>query len=360
MKAQQRYLEDPDRLLFESQVSQQWQLADGRTAVTLAQSYFYPSGGGQEHDHGTLNNQPVLDVYLAEDGVVVHVLAEPLAAGPVQAQIDPVRRWAHRQQHTGQHLLSACFVQLFGYETVSAGVSDTRPATIDLPLDAVLPEQLAQAEELANRVIQENRPVKTYFVAPDQVSEIPLRKAPKVSANIRVVEIAGFDYSPCGGTHVHQTGAIGMLKILRTERVNQKLRIHFVTGQLALAAFQAFQNSVQELALRWSVHPDDLLVTQERQLEQLKSAQHQLEQLSAAQLRLEAQVLQAQARPLGKNQVITKDCSPRPPGELRQLGQYLIQASPLDARLVCVLASAEAGKLSLLVACQPGSGVVAR
>lgn len=360
MNKQQRYLEDPDCLEFDSTIRQQWQLEDGRTALSLNESYFYPTGGGQEHDQGTLNGQPVLDVYLAGDGTVVHVLAEPLPPGPVHAQIEPQRRWAHRQQHTGQHLLSACFVRLFGYETVSAGVSDTKPGSIDLPVDGLLPEQIAQAEELANRIIQENRLVRTYFVEPQQINQIPLRKTPKVTENIRVVEIAGFDYSPCGGTHVDHTGAIGLLKILRTERVNQKLRVYFVTGQLALVHYQTFQDIVQELALRWSVHPDDVLSIQERQVEQLKALQRQVEQLRSEQLALEAQVLKTQAEPAAGLQLLAWDCGSRSAGELRQLAQHLIQIDDARARLIVVLASFDQGKISLVVASQPGTGIEAR
>ena len=131
------------------------------------------------------------------------------------------------QHHTAQHLLSQCLVP-FGLETLSANINVDTPSTVDFPFTELTPEQLRQAEDLANQVIYENRMVKSYFVAPENISQVPLRRPPKVHENIRIIEIDGYDHSACGGTHVPQTSMIGVVKILRTERQNEKtlVRIH--------------------------------------------------------------------------------------------------------------------------------------
>ena len=197
----------------------------GRPAVALDQSAFYPEGGGQPADAGTLGGVAVLDVQ-ADDGLVWHTLAAPLDADVVQGQVDWARRFDHMQQHHGQHLLSAAFEQLFGLKTVSFHLG-AAAATIDLAATALAAEQAAAAEDLTNQVIWEDRPVLARFVTPEELARLPLRKPPQVRGAVRVVSVPDFDHSACGGTHPRATGGVGLAHLRRWERrgeVVQKVR----------------------------------------------------------------------------------------------------------------------------------------
>lgn len=321
---------NPLCLEFDAQVVDTLRFPDGQLGVVLDRTYFYPTGGGQEHDTGTLGDARVLDVFKDEErGVVIHVVdREPAsglvaAAGLVSAVIDRPRRLCHMQHHTAQHLLSHCCVQLLGLETVSANINGDTPSTLDLDGGEPDKDQLLNVETLANQVVVENRPVSTYFVAPEKLSAIPLRKPPKVSEDIRIVEIDGLDYSACGGTHVSTTGSIGVVKILRTERVKDKTRLHFVAGSRAVEYFQSLHDTVSGLAVALSIHPQELSVTVDRQMEQLKAAQRELGRLQAEMLVAEARQLYSQKEVHGGRKLVLAAFSDRTMNDLRALAKEL-------------------------------------
>jgi len=181
---------------------------------------------------GVRLTEPAADLGVAM-ALASSFLDRPVPAGPAHARIDRERRLRHMQHHPAPPLLNQCFLRLFDLETVSANINGYTPSTLDLPAPAVTKEQLDRAEELANELIYADLPVKAYFVSPEAVNALPLRKQPKVKENIRVVEIEGFDWTPCGGTHSPATGSLGALKIIKTERQNEKTRVHFMAGRQA-------------------------------------------------------------------------------------------------------------------------------
>jgi len=177
--------------------------SDDRMRVYLDATAFYPTSGGQPHDVGTLGGVAVVDV-VDETDRIAHVLAQPLGpSSSLAARVDWKRRFDHMQQHTGQHLLSAVFEDLFGQKTLSVHFGPDY-ATLDLDTDAVSREQLVAAERRANDVVLENRPVTIAFEDAATASE--LRKASDRAGSIRIVTIEGIDRSACGGTHVRSTG----------------------------------------------------------------------------------------------------------------------------------------------------------
>lgn len=281
MKTDKLYSTDSYTRAFEARVVAR-ETMGGRLAVALDRTAFYPTGGGQPHDTGTLNGVQVVDV-VEQDGLIWHGLGGQIDLPQVRGEIDWMRRWDHMQNHTGQHVLSQVFILTAEAETVAWHLSP-HSLTIDVARVGLEDGDLERAEQLANAVIQENRPVTSRLVAQEAVAGLALRKAPQVDGPWRIVEIADFDRVACGGTHVSGTAEVGVLKILRAERRGQETRIHFVCGNRAMADYSRKHQLVRVLAARFTRGEDELLQAVE-QLQQEAQANHRA--LKAAQ---EAQV----------------------------------------------------------------------
>jgi len=357
MNAQFLYLTDPLTLEFEAEIRETLEFPDGRMGLILTRTYFYPTGGGQDHDTGTIGAVRVLDVFKSEDGEsVIHVVDSAPREGRVHATIDRTRRLRHMQHHTGQHLLSSCCDKLLGLETLSSSIHGEIPTTIDLPDVELSTTDLNRLEDLANQIIFENRTVKSYFVPSEKIDTVPLRRPPKVEGEIRIVEIEGFDYSACGATHCPQTGMIGLIKIVRTERINQKLRLHFVAGDQALGYFRQYQQIATTLAAEMSTHPIEVVELVHKQAAQLQSAEKELRQLRLAYSAFEAQDLLVHAEHIGALKVIFKIFEERLVSEIRTLANEF-KSQP---ELVSLLASFDGSKLVLVVTCGLETGLSAR
>jgi alanyl-tRNA synthetase len=357
MNTQFLYLTDPLTLKFDTEIRERLQLPDARLGVILNRTYFYPTGGGQEYDTGTLGQARVMDVFKSEDGEsVIHVLDGEPGDGVLQAVIDEERRLRHMQHHTAQHLVSGCFQQIFKLETLSSGIHGYAPTTIDLPDTELSHADLDRIEDMAQRIIYENRSVKSYFVSSEQIDTVPLRRPPKVEGEIRIIEIDGFDYSACGATHCPQTGMIGAIKIIRTERINQKTRIHFVAGMQAMEYFRQYQEITMTLAVELSAHPQDVVDLVGKQAAQLHAAEKELRQLRLAYGAFEARDLLAHAESVGTLKVILKTFGDRPVNEIRALGNEFKE----QEKVVAMLATFDGQKLVLVVTSGPASGLSAR
>ena len=206
--------------------------ARGGVRVYLDRTAFYPESGGQPSDRGMLGGMAVLDV-IDEGDEVAHILAESPAEESIQGTIDWPRRFDHMQQHTGQHILSAAFERAGGYKTVSFHLG-TESSTIDLDSDRVGARQMEAAEELANSVVFENHVVQISFRSAAEAQQLDLRKPTYREGDIRLVEVAEFDLSACGGTHVNSTGGVGVICIRKVERAKGLTRVEFVCGGRAL------------------------------------------------------------------------------------------------------------------------------
>ena len=349
---EQLYFDDPLTLGFTAEVTEFRPLEGGRFGLVLPRTYFYPTSGGQEHDTGSIGEAQVVDVYKENDSII-HVVDRSLPSGEYPARIDRERRIRAMQHHTGQHILSASFLEVADIESVSANINGDSPSTIDLDVNEVEPGILKRAEDFANGILFENRAVKSYYVSDADAGSIPFRKPPKVSGRIRVVEVDGFDYTPCGGTHCLQTGMVGLIKIVKTERVNQKLRVHFVAGYQALDYFSTYKDVVQQMAALLETGLDGIPATLERKLDQLKTAQTELETLHDSLLAAEADQLAASAQAVGTLRLVTALFRDRPGTDLRQLGMKLREMSGM----VALLATIDGQKLSLVAACAKDSNV---
>ena len=338
------YFDDPMQTAFSANVIETLRDARG-FGVILSETGFYPTSGGQAHDTGVLGDSRVVDVVIDDDERIIHYLDKEIEVGAYPAKIDWERRFANMQHHTGQHILSAAFWQEMELETLSSHISGETPSTIDFDIETLSPEQIARVENMANSIIFENRSVKTYFVS--DKNAVAFRRPPKVEGEIRVVEIDGIDYSACGGTHTPQTGMVGTLKIVKTERVNQKLRVHFVAGTQALAYFDSLQTAATEAASLLDVGIADMPETVARLQNQLKEAERELKSLRDMKLDVEAQKMVQLAEPVEEKWLATAVFENRNPGELRSLAMKL----RVYPGMVAVLASFDGRKLSLVVAC---------
>ena len=263
------YYTDPYCRRFDAVVTKAIQ-HEGRPAVLLDRTSFYPTSGGQPFDVGRLKageggkagEASVVDVVDVDDEVV-HVLSAPLPPGAaVTGEIDWTRRFDHMQQHTGQHVLSAAFDRLFDNRTVSFHMG-AELSTIDLAREMTW-EQIARAEDEANRIIWENREVAIRFVSAQEASTLPLRKEPARGGLLRLIDVSDFDLSACGGTHVARTGDIGAILVPAVEKFKGGMRVTFVCGGRALRVFRTLRESVAGSVRALSVLPQELPVAIER------------------------------------------------------------------------------------------------
>jgi alanyl-tRNA synthetase len=229
---------------------------EGRTALVLDRTAFYPTSGGQPADVGAFHDVRVLDVVDMDDGRVLHVVDRAPSVTALHGPIDWTRRFDHMQQHTGQHVLSAAFDRLLGVRTESfhLGAEDS---TIDLAREVTTAE-VERVENEANRIVWEDREVAIRFVEAEEAQTLGLRKETKRQGTIRLIDIHDFDLSACGGTHVARTGAIGIIAVAGTERFRGGSRITFRCGNRALIGYRALRDAVSSSIRVLSVAPSEL------------------------------------------------------------------------------------------------------
>jgi alanyl-tRNA synthetase len=311
------YYNQPELLEFDSVVEEVTAPTgeDPRPSLTLRESAFYPTSGGQVHDTGWLmldgERVRVSEVAETEDGRVVHylepsALARTAEAGSppqsnsgwtaeggrryagiaVHGSIDPERRRDHMQQHTGQHVLSAAFIELYEMPTVSFHMGDDY-CSIDLATASLNPQQVAGAEKRANEIIFENRPVRIRYVSRAEAEKLGLRKLPPAERDeLRLIEVADFDLSACGGTHVNATGQIGSVLLRKTEKTRQGIRVEFVCGGRAVRMVRRDYGALTEAAALFSAQLWDVPNQIRKSFDDLKASRKEkedaLEQLAGA------------------------------------------------------------------------------
>lgn len=275
------YWADPHRVTFEATVVSASSF-DGKPSLVLDRSLFYPEGGGQLGDTGELTVDGraarVLDTQIDEAGVIHHLLEGAASvAGPVTGAIDAVRRRDHMAQHTAQHALSRALADLAKAETVSARLGATS-CTIDVERPGIPDAELHRAEDRVNELIAADVEVRALYPTAEELPSLKLRKQPKVTeGTIRIVDIADFDLTPCGGTHCTRTGQIGQVRIVALEKYKGMLRLTFHAGRRALVDARAKHDALAALATDLTCGIADVPGAVTRLRGDLKSARAELE-----------------------------------------------------------------------------------
>jgi len=264
------YLENPCKVEFEAQVVEKvaW---EQKPALILDQTCFYPESGGQPCDKGMINGIEVIKV-LEDEARIIHLVAEDMSSDKVTGRVDWQTRFDHMQQHSGQHILSQSFHELLGAETLAFHLGEAI-STLEMDLRKISEEEVENIERRANEIVFEDREIKCYFIPEEKIESVPLRRPPKKKGLIRVVEVSDFDFSACGGTHVRRTGEIGLIKIIRLERIRNNIRFEFICGRRALEDYLRKNRILRELSTRFTVNEGEILCSVEKLSSDLKSQQ---------------------------------------------------------------------------------------
>lgn len=329
------YYSDSHLIEFDARVTDKTERVSGWTALTLDRTAFYPTGGGQPSDTGTLDGNQVLECIDDEENGVLHVIQgrAPDVGATVKGRIDWARRLDHIQQHTGQHILSQAFVTLFKAPTRGFRVLHDA-CEIDVELSNPTNEVIERAVELANNVIWEDREITTRTVTAEEAARLPLRKDPSRDGELRLIEIEGFDLTPCGGTHAYRSGEVGMIAVRTWERAKGLTRIEFVAGTRALADYRRANKTARAVAGLFSAGRDDAAKLTARMHEENKELHRRVRALEEVAAGREAQDLLNTALPNAAGiRVVTKIYDDRDAESLKHTAQALI-ANPHTVALL--------------------------
>ena len=324
------YYSDSHLIEFDARVVDVTERVSGWAAIVLDRTAFYPTGGGQPSDTGTLNGARVVECIDDGDNGVLHVVQGmmPSRGAVVQGRVDWSRRLDHMQQHTGQHILSQAFVNLFNAATKSFRVLETS-CEIDVDLNNPTTEIIERAVELANNVVWEDRAIEIRNVTSAEAAELPLRKEPARDGELRLIEIEGFDLTPCGGTHAYRTGEVGMIAVRSWERAKGLTRIEFVAGTRALADYRKANRSAREVAALFSTGRDDAPHVAAQMVEEHKELNRRIRVLEELAAEVEAEKLLADA----SQGVVVQVFNGRDAESLKKLAHALIAKSGVVALL---------------------------
>nr|WP_307989548.1 DHHA1 domain-containing protein [uncultured Niameybacter sp.] len=290
----QIYYKNSNEMTFEAKVLECSLVKEGYK-ILLDQTAFFPGGGGQPHDEGTLNGLKVLKI-LEEGDNIYHIVQEPLEVGQtVKSVVDHRRRRDFMQQHSGEHIVSGIVSELYGYNNVGFSLGEDK-MTADF--DGILTdEQVAKIEYLANEAVYKNIPICGQAYTKQEVKEIPYRSKKEIEGIIRLVSIEGYDCCACCGVHVEYTGQIGLIKILSADKHRGGTRLTILCGERALKDYQIKHKHIDVLMSHLSLKPYEVVSGVERLLEERNQLKEQVG-------RLKTQVFQQKIKNIDKNKAL--------------------------------------------------------
>jgi alanyl-tRNA synthetase len=358
------YYNDPFLNDFTAEVKSVREL-DGRKAVALNRSAFYPTSGGQVFDTGWLdvgpggaklrvgevseapeNEDEVLHIIETTDATSIDELKQGVQ---VRGYIDVDRRRDHMQQHTGQHVLSAAFIKLFNMPTVSFHMG-AESCTIDLDTKGISDDQIGAVEAEANRIIFEDRPVSIKYALAPEARAMGVRKIPPdITGELRLIDIKDYDLNACGGTHVRATGQIGAILIRKTEKVRQGIRVEFVCGMRAVNAARRDYETLVKAAALFSGHIHDVPTQMTKLLDQSKAEAKERKRLTEELAAYYAPQLLREGEQREGYALVARVFTDREVADIKLLAQKATAAAP-----AVVLFGATQGQAGLVFAQTPG------
>ena len=240
-----------------------WKQAEGAFFAALDKTAFFPEGGGQFCDLGTLYNADVLDVQEDENGVIWHKINKPLETGiTVTGHIDWRRRFDFMQQHSGEHIFSGLAHTHFGAANVGFHLGlEVTTIDLDVPLNE---KKVNMLEREANEAVYKNLPVEISYPSKAELAVLPYRSKKELSGRVRIVTVPGYDICACCGTHVARTGEIGIIKITSFQNYKGGTRLFMLCGGRAFADYQRKNADIQHVTTSLSIKPEELCQGVER------------------------------------------------------------------------------------------------
>ena len=337
------FWETPPVYEFEAEVAELG-TDNGNRFIVLDKTAFYPTGGGQPSDNGFIEDVFINNVLIDAEGIVRHYFeGEPTftCGAIVNCKIDIDRRRDYTQQHSGQHIFSQAFFQLFGAETNGFRMGAVT-SEIDLKFDlgpTKIEQAIKESVSLANLIIYENRKVTSVILNEEEASRLPLRKESSVSESIRIIDIEGYDLSPCGGTHVQQTGEVGIIFVKNWTRAKQMVRLEFACGMRALHEFQELNEINASICKTLSTGRETVLESVHHLIESNKLLDKKIKGLNTVLINYESEALIRE-----NNSVVTKVFNNRPVEEVRSLAINIAS----QASVLVLLANNNGEKIQLI------------
>lgn len=309
------FYKDPYRKEFDSKVVSCTKGKKGYEVV-LEDTAFYPEGGGQPGDHGTLGEAKVLDVHRKE-GLVVHYTDKPLTVGTaVHGTIDWQRRFDFMQNHSGEHIYSGLVHKKFGYDNV--GFHMDKVVTVDFNGPMTMDDALAIEKE-ANDLIYRNVETKISFPTPEELKTIPYRSKIELTGKVRIVEFPGGDICACCGTHVARTGEIGLIKVLSLVNHKGGVRIELACGRWAMEDYDRIHDLNRDIAVRFSVKPYETVKAVEKMEKEVEDLRQKINEMNRRYF-----AMRKESIPAGRKAVLLYE-EAMAPMEIRKFCEYLTE-----------------------------------
>lgn len=351
---QKLYYSDPYQQSFTAKIRKQEVDHEGNRYVTLTETAFYPTGGGQPHDIGTLNNVSVTNVEEI-NGEIRHFISEELHEVEVIGKIDWNRRFDHMQQHAAQHILSAAFWDHFNIPTIGFHLG-AETVTIDLDTPTLSAETATEALRIANQIVLENHPIHIKWMNLEEAKQLPLRKEPLLYENIRVVIIENFDYNGCGGTHPKYTGEVESIHIIGWERNKGGIRLSFIAGWRAIKLMGHQQQIIKEVSKQLNSGENDIPRKVHQLITSQKESEKELQVMREKLLVIEANDLLQEAADTHVGMLISKAFSNRSMQEIAKLSAIITEqnentityfVTENEDKLQCILACGKSINISM-------------
>lgn len=351
---QKLYYNDAYQQVFTTKVIKHDIDSAGNLYVVLNETAFYPTGGGQPHDTGTLNDIQVTNVEEA-DGEIRHFIVEQLHTEEVDGKIDWQRRFDHMQQHTAQHILSAAFWDHFNIPTIGFHLGK-ETVTIDLETANLSTETIEKAVQIANQIVFENHPIRIEWMTLEEAQKLPLRKEPTMTENIRVVIIENYDYNGCGGTHPKHTGEVGPIQVLSWERNKGGIRLTFIAGWRTLKLIRQHQQIIKDVSKQLNSSETDIPTKVAQLITSQKENEKAIQTMNEKLLFVEANELLQQSEELHTGTLISKVFTDRSMPEIAKLSAIITEQQEQaityfvienEEKLQCILTCGKAVTLDM-------------